>query len=127
MLNAKKALAKLMNKPIVLIEGSYGNWYYRKWSDHKVELWGRFTQTVSAYAANSWVVGASSVTGYPFAISNPISQATCEKIGTSGGVMTYDYRRTDYWSGIANAFMGTIPQGSSRDIIWTVYTIGTWS
>lgn len=42
MLDIKKALTKLMKAPIVVEEGGTGvhtSWYYRKWSDGKLECW----------------------------------------------------------------------------------------
>ena len=110
----------------VVDTGSSGGWYYRKWDGGKVELWGYFSQTVTAYAANAFILGSASVTPYPFSVTSPIAQATCEKIGTGGGIVTYDYRRTDYWSAIANGINQSPAQGQSRTITWSVYVIANW-
>lgn len=106
--------------------GTHNLWKYVKWSDGRIELWGKFTQTVTSYATNAWVIGHASLTNYPSGITNPIAVATCQKIGTGGGVICYDYERTDYWSGIANNFNGTIAQGESRAISWYVYVNARW-
>lgn len=106
--------------------GTHNLWKYVKWSDGRIELWGKFTQTVTSYATNAWVIGHASLTNYPSGITNPIAVATCQKIGTGGGVVCYDYERTDYWSGIANNFNGTIAQGESRAISWYVYVNARW-
>lgn len=112
--------------PYVVETGTHNLWKYVKWSDGRIELWGKFTQTVTSYATNAWVIGHASLTNYPSGITNPIAVATCQKIGTGGGVVCYDYERTDYWSGIANNFNGTIAQGESRDISWYVYVNARW-
>lgn len=111
----------------VVETGTHNLWKYVKWSDGRIELWGKFEQTVTSYATNSWVIGHASLTNYPSGITNPIAVATCQKIGTGGGVVCYDYERTDYWSGIANNFNGTIAQGESRAISWYVYVNARWS
>lgn len=111
----------------VVETGTHNLWKYVKWSDGRIELWGKFEQTVTSYATNSWVIGHASLTNYPSGITNPIAVATCQKIGTGGGVVCYDYERTDYWSGIANNFIGTIAQGESRAISWYVYVNARWS
>ena len=110
----------------VVETGTHNLWEYVKWSDGRIELWGKFEQTVTSYATNSWVIGHASLTNYPSGITNPIAVATCQKIGTGGGVICYDYERTDYWSGIANNFLGTISAGESRTISWYVYVNAKW-
>lgn len=110
----------------VVEEGTHNLWEYVKWNSGRIELWGKFTQTVTSYATNAWVIGHASLTNYPSGITNPIAVATCQKIGTGGGVICYDYERTDYWSGIANNFNGTIAQGESRAISWYVYVNARW-
>lgn len=109
----------------VIDEGTSGNWYYRKWNSGKAELWGKFSQTQTSYAAGAWIIGNQSITAYPFEIFNPIAQATCKAIDTGGGFITYDYERTDYWSGIANA-RNSSAIGTSVNISWYLYVIGEW-
>lgn len=110
----------------IVEQGTGENWYYRKWNSGKAELWGYFSETYTAYTANAFIVGSTTLTKYPFAITDPIAQATCEKIGTGGGIITYDYRRTDYWSAIANGVNQSPAQGESRVITWSVYVIANW-
>ena len=117
----------LLNRVHVVETGTHNLWKYVKWSDGRIELWGKFEQTVTSYATNSWIIGHASLTNYPSGITNPIAVATCQRIGTGGGVICYDYERTDYWSGIANNFNGTIAQGESRTISWYVYVNARWS
>ena len=110
----------------VVETGTHNLWKYVKWNSGRIELWGKFEQTVTSYATNAWVIGHASLTNYPSGITNPIAVATCQKIGTGGGTVCYDYERTDYWSGIANNFNGTIAQGESRTISWYVYVNARW-
>ena len=110
----------------VVETGTHNLWKYVKWNSGRIELWGKFEQTVTSYTTNAWVIGHASLTNYPSGITNPIAVATCQKIGTGGGVICYDYERTDYWSGIANNFNGTIAQGESRTISWYVYVNARW-
>lgn len=110
----------------VVDQGTSGNWTYKKWNSGNVELWGRFSQTQSAYTTNGFIVGSASITAYPFTITNPITQATCEKIGTGGGVITFDYCRTDYWNGIAVGVNQSPASGTSMTIIWTVSVKAKW-
>lgn len=130
MLDLKALLSKILDAlkvDYVVEEGSSGGWvYYRKWKSGKAELWGYFSATYTSYATNAWVIGSSSLTAYPFNITNPYAQATLEKIGTGGGIVTYDYRRTDYWSGIANGVNQSVSSGTSRTITWTVYVLANW-
>ena len=130
-MSIKALLTRIINrlnetKDYVVETGTHNLWKYVKWSDGRIELWGKFTQTVTSYATNAWVIGHASLTNYPSGITNPIAVATCQKIGTGGGVICYDYERTDYWSGIANNFNGTIAQGESRAISWYVYVNARW-
>lgn len=110
----------------VVEEGTHNLWKFVKWNSGRIELWGKFEQTVTSYTTNAWVIGHASLTNYPSGITNPIAVATCQKIGTGGGVINYDYERTDYWSGIANNFNGVISQGESRAISWYVYVNARW-
>ena len=129
MLDLKALLAKILDAlkaDYIVEQGTGNNWYYRKWNSGKVELWGYFSATYTAYMTNGFVIGSSALTKYPFAITNPIAQATLEKIGTGGGVITYDYRRTDYWSAIAVGVNQSPAQGQSRVITWQVYVIANW-
>lgn len=126
--DAETALANLgINDYIVEHgRGGTGNWIYRKWNSGIVELWGSFTQTQSAYAANNFVVGSTSVSGYPFTLKNPIAQATGRKISTGVGFINYDYEYTDYWSGIMNSGTTAIAAGTSASCSWYVYVIAEW-
>lgn len=111
----------------VVEEGTDGIWTYRKWNSGRAELWGKFNQTQTAYTTNSWVVGDSSTTPYPFAITNPIAVATLRRINTGGGaILTFDYERTDYWSGLVTAVVGSYPQGTSANLSWYVYVNARW-
>ena len=38
-LDVKELIKKLTNTPMVVAEGTSGNWFYRKWSDGKIEAW----------------------------------------------------------------------------------------
>lgn len=129
MLDLKALLTKILDAlkaDYIVEQGTGNNWYYRKWNSGKVELWGYFSATYTSYATNAWIIGSSSLTAYPFTVSNPIAQATLEKIGTGGGIVTYDYRRTDYWNGVANGVNQSIVAGTSRTITWQVYVIANW-
>lgn len=110
----------------VVEQGKSSNWNYRKWNSGKCELWGKFSQTQTAYAKNSWVVGSSSITGYPFTITNPIAQCSGRKIGTGIGLINYDYERTDYWSGIMIAVDTDYASGTSMNCEWYVHVIANW-
>lgn len=112
--------------PIVVETGTSGGWQYAKWSDGRVELWGYFSQSATAYATNAFVIGSSSVTAYPFTITSPRTVATGQKIGTGGCIVTYDYGRTDYWSGIAHGPLTSFPSGSTQTITWTLYVNARW-
>lgn len=112
----------------VVEEGDSGIWKYVKWNSGRVELWGAFQQTQTAYATAAWVLGNASLTGYPFAITNPIAMATARRIGTGANfAVVYDYERTDYWSGIAQSWAtSSYPTGTSANISWYVYVNARW-
>ena len=110
----------------VVESGISGSWRYVKWSDGRVELWGFFSQSVTAYATNAFIIGDSSTTAYPFAITEPRTIATGQRIGTGGCIVTYDYGRTDYWSGIAHGPLSSWAQGSTQTITWTCYVNARW-
>lgn len=109
-------------------QGSTNGWYWRKYKSKKCELWKNVTQTVSAYAQDSFILGSNdtSTTKYPFTISSPITQAYCRKIGTGGGFISYDYDRTDYWRGIAFSRV-PIAQGTSMEISYSLYVRAIFS
>ena len=113
---------------IYIVEtGTSGSWRYVKWSDGRAELWGWFSQSVSAYATNSFVIGSASVTAYPFTITEPKTIVSGQRINNGGCYVSYDYGRTDYWSGIANPTVGiTITQGTTATITWTCYVNARW-
>lgn len=110
----------------IVEQGTSGNWHYRKWNSGRAELWGKFTQTVTSYTANAFIIGSSSVTPYPFAVTNPIVQATGIKMGTGSCHVSCDYERTDYWSGVANPINATVAKGQSREITWSLYVNARW-
>lgn len=114
------------NIDYIVEEGTSGRWLYRKWNSGKAELWGKFSQTQTAYADNHFVIGSKSISGYPFSISSPIAQATAGKIGTGTASISYDYERTDYWSGIISNNHGTITKGTSMLVSWYTYVICDW-
>ena len=103
--------------------GTSGNWRYTKWSSGRVELWGKFSQTVTSDSSSQFIIGDSTTTAYPFAISDPITQATLNKIGTGTGYISYDYERTDYWSGIAVPTFA-VPS-TSKAVTWQLYVNAT--
>lgn len=124
MLDLKALLSKILG--CCYIKGTSGGWKYKKYLDGTVELWGYFSGTYTSYTTNAWIIGSSSLTAYPFAITNPRAQATLQKIGTGGGIVTYDYARTDYWSGVANGVNQSPASGQSRVITWFVYVMAEW-
>ena len=118
--------ANLGQADYIVEQDKGGNWYYRKWNSGIVELWGSFTQSATAYAKNSFVVGSASLTGYPFAITEPIAQATGRKIGTGIGLINYDYERTDYWSGIMIAPEMAYASGVTQSMSYYVHVFAKW-
>lgn len=112
----------------VVETSSNSYWRWTKWNSGRVELWGWFSQAnVSAYATNSFVIGSASVCPYPFTISEPRTIVSGQKINNNGCHVSYDYGRTDYWSGIANPTAGiTIAQGTVATITWTCYVNARW-
>lgn len=110
----------------VVEQGTANGWRYTKWDSGRVELWGFFSQSVTAYATNCFVIGDSSVTAYPFTITEPRAVVTGQKIGTGGCVVDYDYARTDYWAGIAHGTVNSWAQGSTQTITWTCYVNARW-
>ncbi len=112
----------------VVETSSNSYWRWVKWNSGRVELWGWFSQAnVSAYATNSFVIGSASVCPYPFTISEPRTIVSGQKINNGGCYVSYDYGRTDYWSGIANPTVGiTIAQGTTATITWTCYVNARW-
>lgn len=111
----------------VVETGTSGSWRYVKWSDGRAELWGWFSQSVTAYATNYFVIGGSSTTAYPFTITEPRTIVSGQKINNNGCYVSYDYGRTDYWSGIANPTAGiTIAQGTTATVTWTCYVNARW-
>ena len=60
-LKIKELLAKMLNSPFIVEEGTSGIWTYRKWSDGTAECWGKITK--SGHNINrqwgSWYVSAS--------------------------------------------------------------------
>lgn len=61
MLDIKKLLAKILNAPFVIEEGTSGIWTYRKWSDGTAECWGIVSKTGHNInrAWGGWYVSAS--------------------------------------------------------------------
>ena len=118
--------ANLGTADYIVEQGKGGNWYYRKWNSGVVELWGSFTQTSTAYAKNSFVVGSASLTGYPFTITEPIAQATGRRISTGIGLINYDYERTDYWSGIMIAPEASYASGVTESMSYYVHVFAKW-
>lgn len=106
----------------VIEEGNYDGWYIRKWESGKCEMWKYVTQTVTAYDTGAFILGSSSTTQYPISISSPMVQAYLRKAGTGGGYISYDYERTDYWSGIAFT-KASHPSGTSVEIKYSLYVL----
>lgn len=120
----KGELSKMVD--YIVEEGTTSIWSYRKWNSGIAECWGKFSQTVSAYTTSGFVVGGSSVSPYPFTFASaPVLQVHVQRVGTGGGLATYDYECTDYANFIVNTLV-TIAQGTSRDIVCKCYAIGRW-
>ena len=110
----------------VVEQGTSGNWTYTKWNSGRCELWGKFVQTQTAYATNNWIVGSQEITGYPFPISEPIAQATAQRIDTGSGSISFDYERTDYWKGIMTAYDMSYAKGTQTSMAWYVSVKAKW-
>ena len=108
----------------VIAESNYDGWYIRRWESGKCEMWKYVTQTVTAYDTGAFILGSSSTTQYPIEITSPMVQAYLRKAGTGGGYISYDYERTDYWSGIAFT-KASHPSGSSVEIKYSLYVLAT--
>lgn len=49
LVNIKKIIGKLLNTPLIIEEGTDGNWTYKKWSDGTLELDAKLTSTTNQY------------------------------------------------------------------------------
>lgn len=49
-MDLKELISKLTNTPLIIEQGTSGNWKYRKWSNGTAECWGNHTLTVTSWS-----------------------------------------------------------------------------
>ena len=119
MLNIKKLIYKILHLPLVIEEGSSGNWTYRKWSDGTAECWGRVSKTLSG---NS--VDTATYVNYPFAFTAP----PIAIVSTSaGGANSYLARQLSDGSDASRLRLFFANTYSGETTIYAhAYVIGRW-
>ena len=80
-LDVKKLLTKITERTYE--QGTSGIWTYRKYANGTVELWGRYSKTISNYTSN--VFGGygykTDSIGLPFTVYDPVTQISA-KVGS---------------------------------------------
>lgn len=90
-ISIKKTLAKILNTPMIVEQGTSGIWTYRKWSDGTAECWGLTSYTSHAMTQQSGNGYYSQETyNLPSGLFTSINNATGSKTG-SGGLVTISF------------------------------------
>ena len=66
-LSIKDLLSKIVNTPMVIEQGTSGNWTYRQWSDGTAECWGTLSWTITSWSGwgGTYYSNYASATAYP--------------------------------------------------------------
>lgn len=66
-MSVKELVAKLVNTPMVVEQGTSGDWIYRKWADGTAECWGTHSWTISSWTGwgSTYYSTVLSVIDYP--------------------------------------------------------------
>ena len=122
-LSLKKTLAKLLNTPMVVEQGTSGIWTYRKWSNGTAECWGttayRSVSTSSAFG--SVYYGSAQTVTYPSGLFSTSPSAIITILSGNG-----------LWAGITSETTTAVtyypyaPKNQSHTIAEQVMAVGRW-
>lgn len=71
MLNIKKLFTRLLKCDLVIEQGTENGWFYRKWSDGRIEAWKEITGTISPYSSwNNFQLYSITNIALPFTMKN---------------------------------------------------------
>ena len=98
LLDVKKLIAKMLNAPFVIEQGTSGIWTYRKWSSGIAECWGGKAVTLSNYASYGGFYGYYTNIAFPSGLF------------VSAPVLTYTA-----WIDDAYALTGTLTRSLTKD------------
>lgn len=125
MLDLKALISKLVNTPLVIEQGTSGNWTYRKWSDGTAECWADVNSgsAPSNTSVNGWYGATMATPDFPTNLFNAIPNVF---------VNVYSWG-TGYHFGFAYSITQTaariraIRNDNNKSIMYAhVYAIGTW-
>ena len=94
MLNLKKTLLKLLSVPHVVEEsgtGAHTNWYYRKWSDGKLECWIKreYSTKIETAWGSLYYAPLTNMPDYPVNfVYVPVAVTSAQVVSGSGWVTT---------------------------------------
>lgn len=123
MLNTKKLLTKLLKCDLVIEQGTQNGWFYRKWSDGRIDAWKEITGTISPYSTwNGFQLYKVENIALPFTMSNTNYYLNYGwKIGVGlvyPATQNYDRQTTTFGAFAASS------QAGSNTYVLTVYVHG---
>ena len=131
MLNLKKMLLKLLSVPHVVEEGGTGihsNWYWRKWSDGRLECWIRreWSTTIDSTWGSLFFKGYTQTPAYPVAfIYNPVIFASA--VVPSGNAWITIDKTTQSVTSIGNLYaISPTKITTATTVVIDVYAFGRW-
>ncbi len=123
-ISLKETLAKLLNTPMIVEQGTSGIWRYRKWSDGTAECWG-YTSMESIACTTQWGNAYySAIKTYNFPsglfIPYPTINATLYDGGGLGWVTIID------WTKDSVRIYVSEPVSNTRNMQICFSVIGRW-
>lgn len=123
MLSTKKLLYKIIEKPLVVEQGTSGNWIYRKWSDGKAEAWGwkaRADYSITTVYGNGYY-GALASFNFPTNLFTSAPTAFITAVDSSGTWVAV--------STISASSVSWYPysvKSGTYGVAYNFYAVGTW-
>ena len=129
MLSTKKLIAKMLQAPFVIEEGTSGIWTYRKWSDGTAECWGRLSWTISTWGTwgNIYYSNTSTNEALPSGLftETPVINATL-MAGGGDGWLGEDTAALPSKTNVGGYYKLRATAGSSHTSVIAFHVIGKW-
>lgn len=131
MLNLKKTLLKLLSVPHVVEEGGTGvhtNWYYRKWSDGKLECWIKkeYSTKIETAWGSLYYTNLANMPDYPVNFVYVPVAVTSAQVASGNGWVTTNQANASV-NNIGTQFIVSPTKLTSAVAVYiSCYAVGRW-
>lgn len=131
MLNMKKTLLKLLSVPHVVEEGGTGvhtRWYYRKWSDGKLECWIKkeYSTKIESAFGSLYYASLPNMPNYPVEFRYLPVSVTSAHVANGNGWVTTNQANASVNNIGTQYIVSPIKLTSTVYLFVNCYVVGRW-